>query len=272
MARKPRQLRLRESQELLSAYSDAGMNDDYRYRFISDMINRFNRGRNLSTKQRTWLDSLIEEGVPQPKGDPVLIGRIDTALQTHGMQHCAEPLSDFRSRIVKGWELSEKQMAFLERILEEADEVIENGPWAPSDLQEEQIRQCVALAKSRQGSYWDSHPGETRALKAVKAYIEGSGHVDSWSVERIIKSFRGKLVELRNPYVEAGAMIWARVRKQSAPGTAWEWIAVPALIAGDALVDERSGAIVYPALVNGELTYKTQSELAKRKPRGLATS
>lgn len=269
MPRKSRQVRTKESVELVQAYEIAGMSNDYRFRFISDMIMRLERGRGLSAKQRTWLDSLIDEGVPAPKGDAELIKRIQEAMDTPGMEHCAQPLSDFMSRERKGYELSPKQRSFLDKMLKEGDHVRKYGPWLPSEKQEAELRTCLDLAKGRADTYWSSHPGEGRALMSVTSYINREQPtIDKWSVERLIKSFKAKFRELQKPYAIQGSMIWARIRgPASGMGMLGAgWIIVPALIAGEPEVDER-GNIVYPALVDGNMVYMTQSQLSKRKPK-----
>ena len=268
MPRKPRIQRLSEASTLVTAYEQAGMADDYRARFARDMIVRLTRERGLSKKQKDWLDSLIEEGVPAPKGDQELIQRIKAAIALPGMEHCATPLGDFLSREVKGYDLSPKQRVFLDKMLEEADHVRKHGPWMPSEKQEKQIRLCISLAKGRTGMYWGSHPGEGRALASVTDYVDGNkSTVDKWSVERIIKSFGAKLRELDNPYAEPGSMIWARKRGTYDPTTyTHHWVISPALIAGSPEINER-GDIVYPVLVDGEMTFLGQSNLRKRKPK-----
>ena len=271
MPRKPRIQRLSEAKSLALSYEQAGMLDDYRARFIRDMIVRLSGTRGLSKKQRDWLDNLIEEGVPAPKGDQELIKRIKAAIELDGMEHCEQPLSDFLSREVKGYELSPKQKKFLDRMLKEADHVRKHGPWIPSSKQEEQIRLCVDLAKSRNGIYWSSHPGEGKALMSVTAYVDGERPtIDKWSVERIIKSFSAKLRELDNPYADTGSMIWARIRSKDLDPNVFtfQWVVVPALIAGSPEINER-GDIVYPSLLTGDMTYMSQSQLSKRKPRNV---
>ena len=71
--RKSLKLRTSQAVALKEAYEDASMADDYRYRFINDMCTRLSRGKALTKKQRSWLDNLIDEGVPAPKGDLVMI-------------------------------------------------------------------------------------------------------------------------------------------------------------------------------------------------------
>ena len=82
MARKSAALRLSQSQTLLVGYTDAGLDATRGGRFIADMIYRLSRGKGLSKRMRDWLDSLIEEGVPTPKGDPAILAKIDAAVET----------------------------------------------------------------------------------------------------------------------------------------------------------------------------------------------
>ena len=81
MPRKSRQLRLQQAQELHAAWAKSPFANDWRHRFIRDMISRLERDRGTSTKQRNWLDSLIEEGVPAAENkNPELVAQIDIAV------------------------------------------------------------------------------------------------------------------------------------------------------------------------------------------------
>ena len=117
MPRKSAALRLSQAQKLFSEYTDAGLAGSYQGRFIADMIWRFERSKGLSKKQRDWLDNLIDEGVPTPKGDPIVIAEIDSAvtLWADNVDRAWESgvLNDFKSRLNRGYDLSEKQDALL---------------------------------------------------------------------------------------------------------------------------------------------------------------
>ena len=269
MARKPRLQRLQEATALLSSYKAAGLADDYQARFIRDMVTRLTGTRNLTSKQKNWLDNLIEEGVPAPKGDQALIERIEKALAIEGTDHIRDPLTDFLGRERKGWDISDKAQAFREKLLKEAEGIAINGPWIPSAEQVEKLRMCLDLAKSRDGVYWQTHPGDGRALMKVQDYIAGEEeHIDKWSVERLIKCFRVAFRELDKPYAKEGDMIWTRVQSDDPSNTKYHHstVIVPALIAGPPEINER-GRIVYPVLADGTMTYLTQTNLMKRKPK-----
>ena len=86
MARKSRELRLAQTAELIAAYEAAGLGNDRNCRFAQDMKWRLERNKGLSPKRRQWLDSIIEEGVPEPKGDTELLARVEAAGLLHLLQ------------------------------------------------------------------------------------------------------------------------------------------------------------------------------------------
>ena len=138
MARKSRQRRLTETTALYEGYTAAGLAESYHGRFIRDMKLRLERGKGLYPKQRNWLDDLIEGGVPAPKGDPAAIAKIDAAIAgwAGNVERSWESgvLSDFRHKFVNGWDLSEKQAALLEKMLQrDEDDVTGANVYTPSD-------------------------------------------------------------------------------------------------------------------------------------------
>ena len=266
MARKSLTLRLSQARELYDAYTEAGLTDDFRYGFIRDMISRLERNRGTSTKQRNWIDSLIEEGVPAPKGDPVLIARIEAAQAVVGMrEYDVNILGEFLGKIVRGWDLSAKQVAWLDGILVESDRIAVEGPYTPNEETIEKLKLCVALAPGYNGVYWDTHGGTRKAMLAVKEYLENGAVIDEWAVDKLLKSMAGKLRELlETPYVTPDKPCY--VIEGLNPETRRNEWGLGAVM-GAPSVNER-GAIVYPVLTaTGELKMANRHHLAKRKPR-----
>ena len=121
MPRKSRELRLSQTKCLIEAYSDAGIGHaDRSFRFINDMVARLERGKGMSTGQRKYLDSLIDQGVPKLKNE-ARVNEILAAAKVDGMQQVASTLSDFAFKAGKGWSLSEKQEKFLSNLLAKAE-------------------------------------------------------------------------------------------------------------------------------------------------------
>ena len=266
MARKSLALRLSQATALVEAYTEANMADDYRARFARDMAARLSRGKGTSTKQRNWLDTLIEEGVPAPKGDPALIARIEAAQAVVGMrEYDINILGEFLTKVKNDWKMSEKQLKWLDGILVESDRIAIEGPYTPDESTLEKLRLCVALAAGYNGVYWDTHGGTRKAMLAVKEYLENGTVVDEWAVDKLLKSMAGKLRELlETPYVTPEKPCY--VIEGVNPETRMNVWGLGAVM-GAPSVNER-GAIVYPVLTaTGELKMANRHHLAKRKPR-----
>jgi hypothetical protein len=266
MPRKSRELRLSQAIALVSAYEAANMADDYRARFVSDMAARLTRNRGTSTKQRNWLDTLIEEGVPAPKGDPVLLARIEAAQAVVGMkEYDINILGEFAGKLRRGWDLSEKQAAWMEKLLAEADRLTVEGPFTIDEETTEKLQLCLRLSKGYSSSYWATHGGTTKALASVEAHLAGTGITDEWCVNKLIKSMGGKLRELlETPYVTPAKPCWV-VESLNQDTRMHEWGL--GAVMGAPSVNER-GTIVYPVLTaTGSLVMADRNILAKRKPR-----
>ena len=257
--RKSKEKRIEEATALMEGYEAESLTADYRYRFISDMKARLLRGKSMSTKQRSWFDSLVEEGVPVIDTDKEKISAIKSALALRGMEHRQEPLQSFLSTLARGRSLSEKQEKFLTSMLDEADRVRENGPYSPSPEVVERLRDCVQLSKSYTTMYWSTHPGTYKSLQSVKLWLEDQDrHIDAWSVEKLLKAMRSKLDELHEkPYVVPGDFIWCHMFGEGL---------VPGVVVEAASISEK-GQIVYGVLSGSEVVSVSRGSLSKRGRR-----
>mgnify|MGYP001165014329 CR=1 FL=1 len=256
MARKSRELRLSQTVELIAAYEAAGLGDDRNCRFARDMKWRLETNRGLSPKRRSWLDSIIEEGVPAPKGNPELVARLLNAASVEGMQSFdSDILKEFAGKVRRGWDLSEKQTAWMKKLLAKADDIVENGIWAPDEETTERLKNCVLLAAGYSSVYWQTHGGTYKALNNVKAFLSGSTPVDQWSVNKLIKAMGRPLRELENPKFQAGDMRWYYVAGEGY---------APALVSKGPFISDR-GQVVYEALVNGQMIETANITKQRRK-------
>jgi len=260
MARKSRELREKQTSDLIGNYERENLMGDYRYRFLCDVKSRLSRGKHLTKKQREWLDSLIKEGVPDIVRDTRMISQINDVINLCGMEHRKGVLSDFIQRLALGKDLTEKQAAFLTGILQEAEKVKESGPYIPSDEVSTKLSQCVLLSAAYSSIYWQTHPGTARALSSVKDWLDGSSdHIDEWSVNKTLRSMSSKLREINDkPYVSPGDLVWCRMGNRSEPETG--------VVSGCPEITDR-GSIVYPVLCSGNLSLLDKQRLSKRKPR-----
>lgn len=274
MARKSRELRLSQSKELLASFDAADLQGDYRYRFIRDMVSRLERNRGLSQKQRKWLDSLIEEGVPASKGDPVLISKIKHAAGLDGMQHRSQVLNDFAGTINRGYDLTANQAKFLDVMLAEAKEIQENGKFQPADIRA--LETAYSLLSGKSDWYWAHRRGTGKAYSKVGTWLEwntlrevieevkGLGkesshvlydepHLDEWCCNKVMTAAKSGLSELKNPRHPVGSLRYIRLGGKSTHGV----IMSPPRVDG--------GKLYQDVLVSGEMKACPTEEIRKRK-------
>ena len=274
MARKSRELRLSQSKDLLESYENAGLSSDYRYRFIRDMISRLDRARGLSAKQRTWLDSLIDEGVPVPKGDPQLIELIHEAAGLDGMQHRQQVLHDFIGTVNRGYALSEKQSKFLDAMLAEADKIRAYGKFQPANP--DRLVTAVTLLSAKNDWYWGHRQGTAKAFEKVRLWlewnavreviqdVEASGkesvhtlgeepHIDEWSCDKVLKAAKAGLAEIDSPRHEVGSLRYIRKRG----------VGIPVVVMSNPRV--MAGEVQQDLLIEGEMVTYYTSKIRKRK-------
>jgi hypothetical protein len=258
MARKSQAIRLQQSINTLEAYTASGLGNASQARFMIDMIARIKRGKYPSKRQREWLDSIIEEGVPTSKGDPEYIAKIDEALDTEGIDF-SQILTEFRGKLVRGWDLSEKQKAWCDSLIVKAAGIRDGSYWRPDAELTERIKLAVSLMPCYSDGFWDTHPGGHRAMsKAVLWLDKRQPTIDEYTVEKLFKSVKGKLRELENPKFEIGSLAYCEVfpNGMSSRSTKMSGIVVSAPI------PTRHG-ISYEILVNGEILSSTR--LSKRR-------
>ena len=204
MPRKSKALRLAQTIDLIEKYEAAGLGTDRVCNFAKDMRWRLERGKAPSAGRRRFLDDVIEQGVPEPKGDPVLIDRIDEAIATEGAEGVGF-LRQFRGIVARGWGLSEKQARFCEKLIDSAKAIREDTFWRPDEETTERIKLAVSCYICYGANYWTTHPGGARAMDAARNWLAGDTvRISEYHVEKLFKSVAGKLRDLENPRFSEG--------------------------------------------------------------------
>tara|TARA_B100000131_G_scaffold102069_1_gene99072 strand:+ start:17481 stop:18332 length:852 start_codon:yes stop_codon:yes gene_type:complete len=282
MPRKSRDLRLSQTKSLIEAYAEAGIGHaDRSFRFMNDMLIRLERGKGLSTGQRKYLDSLIDQGVPKLKNEE-RVNEILAAAKVDGMQQSASTLSDFAFKVGKGWSLSEKQEKFLASLLSKAEKLKKEGRFRPSGELLEDLMAASSICAVKNGWYWQHRPGTAKAYDKVSRWLDwhrrnkvrndlleagidedtvNAGNIageepiiDQWACDKLLKALKNPLSELKNPKHPAGSMVWKVM--YNAPKSC-------ALVTGPPVVQK--GKIVYPCLVSGEDVMVPTEDLKKRR-------
>jgi hypothetical protein len=259
--------------ERLVDYEAAGLKEHRSACFARDMIARAGRGKGFTAGQRKWVMSIIDEPLPAAK-NPERYEAIRAAATVEGLKtRTRDILEDFAVKFFNGWDLSEKQEAFLKKLLAEVAETQANGPWVPTAPQLDDIRSCVMLANRYNDFYLQSHPGLSSAIQKgqqLMTYMsEDLGLVaaltesvfDEWCMNKLFKQFKTPLTELAQPKHPAGEMRFTVIKR-----TGVLPVALAIIIVAEPTVNKH-GQICYPTIINGALENISSERIAKRMPR-----
>jgi hypothetical protein len=234
----------------------------------------------MSTGQRKYLDSLIDQGVPIPKNED-RVNQILAAANIDGMQQVAQTLKDFAYKVGKGWNLSEKQEKFLVNLLVKAETLRVEGRFRPMGKMLEDLENANAICATKNGWYWQHRPGTAKAYDKVNKWLDWNRRnkayedlkktstnkeelsadclvgeepiIDQWACDKLLKAVKNPLGELKKPKFPEGSMAWTTT---SSPPRIVLISGVPRLL---------EGQVAYPCLVEGELLEIVTSRLRKRR-------
>jgi hypothetical protein len=210
MTRKSAQQRISDTEAAIAQWEAAGLSSDRRMSFMRDALARIRSAKGLTTSQREWLDALCAEGPPAPKGDPALRARIEAALP-HLDARGKEALEGFRGTITRGYQLSEKQAAFMTRLLEGAERIAREGRWQPGPELRAKADFAWSILDGRNSMWKGSHPGTMNVCVRYDAWRKSpeTNHIDEWVVNKMLESCAPAMRELENPRFEEGEMVTA---------------------------------------------------------------
>ena len=204
MARKSQAQRLLDAKLTLTLWEAHGHVQEKPALFISQMIQRMERGKYPSAGQRKWLDSLTDEGVA---AFPVIhnsdrLAEIDKAIATCAMQNI-DTLRVFRYKLKKGWNLSEKQEAFLGSLLEQARDLRVNGLPVLTESDKQFVEALLRHGGSTgKNDYYGYQQGKLSFIHEVSSFYDIHGTVTARHIESLRKMFKGvskALTEQRHP-------------------------------------------------------------------------
>jgi len=265
MPRKSQELRLSQTQQLFMAYKDAGLTDDYRCRFIGDMQLRLERAKGLSKKQRNWLDSLIDDGIPESQ-NPERVEEITAAANVDGMQSKRNILLEFAGKFRRGWALSEKQESWLSDLLADAEKIRKEGRFRPTNT--ETLRNAIDILDGKNSWYWNHRPGTSKAHDAVQKWLHWydwfrvnehisksdiekneEPHIDEWVCNKVLDAVKTQLGMLEEPRHPIGSMRYLQGE--------------PVMMIGSPCVSSHD--IMQEVLVAGEVRLVRVSAIKKRR-------
>ena len=191
MARMSAEKRIELGTAMVTLWSEKGCESDRSVRFVSDMIVRLEAGRGLTKRQREWFDSAVVTEPPAPKNQK-MVERLLRAADTAGMEKGSQPLRDFAYKLSRGWNLSEKQTSFMNKLLDQAEDIQKNGRWVPTDDEKKQIEMGVHFCRRYSPYFFSGRPGVSRAHSECKSWIQGDlDYLDKWSAGKMIEICKG---------------------------------------------------------------------------------
>lgn len=215
MARKSQVLRLLDAKLALTLWEAAGHGQEKPALFIRQMVQRIEAGKYPSAGQRKWLDTLTDEGAaafPVTHNQDRLV-EIDEAINTNAMSR-VDVLRDFRFKLKKGWNLSEKQESFLTSLLEQARDLRANGLPTLTDDEKFLVESLIRYGETvGNGDYYGYQQGKAAAfIREVKEFYFIHKTVTKNHIQSLCKMFKGVSIALTEKKHPIGSLVPAAGR------------------------------------------------------------
>ena len=209
MTRKSQERRLSEGYALQRALDDANLTTSWEYRFLTSVIEQMERGRYPSKRQRARFDAMIEEGVPEAKGDKKLLAEVDGAIaywqDNPDREWDAGVLRDLRRNVFNGWKLSEKQKALLDKLLQRCeDDKSGLNDFTPTDAQIDDLRLLTRLFFGYASQWQHDRPALAKAVDRVIRYLSGEAKIDQYHYDKLMNAMGSRIKKVRNPRFNRG--------------------------------------------------------------------
>ena len=242
---------------------------DRSVRFVEDMLVRLERGRSLTTRQRAWYDSAVMTDPPEPKNKET-VDRLLFAADIPGMEKTAQILRDFAYKLARGWNLSEKQVGFMNKLLDEANDIHSNGRWVPTAEEKRDIEIGVAFCRRYDQYYLSGQPGKSKAHRECTQWLSGElDYLDKWSAQKMMNICKGDRKLMTDAFERwpIGTLV---VTKRSVHVNPYVSNSVakgsPGLIIGMPFVNDK-GKPVIEVLIDGNPEVTLLDNVSKRNPK-----
>lgn len=241
MARTNANERIAQGQKMVEEWTAAGFGNAKSCLFVGDMVTRMQSGKGMSLKQRTWFYSVVSQPAPVIQNSE-MVGRLREAAKVEGLQSSeAQVLLDFASRLARGYTLSEKQVVFMDALLDRAQKVETEGPWVPTFEEKESIMMGLNLTKKYNSYYLNGRPGLSKAIRNATNWIFHGAPLDPWAAKQLMGACKGDRVYMKK--FEASHPTGTLVRNK------YEQLC---LISSKPHINQL-GAIVVEVLINGQV-------------------
>lgn len=210
-------------------YESAGLHWHKNVSFVKDMLARLRYGRSMSKKQREWYDNIVTSPLPTAKNQEVFDALVAAAGVEGVSEHKRKTMLDLASSAFL-YNLSDKQVNFINSLLDYASEIKANGPWTPTAEEIEQCEIAIRMQNCRNGWWWSQHAGVARARDAVWYYLLHREDneafkqsmkatqivppfyqpvpLEPWHVKTLLKSFKTRIDGYLDPKWKVGDNGW----------------------------------------------------------------
>lgn len=201
--------RIELGQKMIAHFAEAGHtgHNNKVVRFVQDMIVHLDKGRAMSPRQREWYDSAVLESPPTPQ-NVELVNKLRAAANLVGMEEVKEPLEGFAYKLSRGWNLSEKQIAFMNKLLLKAQDIEVNGVWQPTPEEAAAMELGMAFTRRYSGYYLEGQPGLAKSMQRWRDWRAGlAPAMDPWSANKLMalcKGDRARMVDATERWPKGG--------------------------------------------------------------------
>lgn len=225
--------------------------------FLKSIEQRLQSGKVLTANQRTRLDSLLQEGYAElPIVDNELITTIDSVLanSTNLLKFEWENqiLQDFKTKLLKSYTLSEKQVQLIKRIETQVQEAVDNAIFITPPL----LKRCQLVVDASK-LYISLQGKKLGAVNKIKFCVERMDQtITMKELEAAEEAVKGNLTALTNPRFKSGDLAYLRGK--------------PALVVSDQYISRSEGRrgtiyrLVNDVLKDGTIHTVTSDNISKR--------
>lgn len=197
MVRTTAEARIQLGKQMVETWTAAGHGNNRSCLFVKDMLDRMSYGKGLSPKQREWYDAVVVTPPPETKNKDK-VEAIRSAAKVEGLKESdAQTLNDFARRLGNGWSLSDKQVVFMDSLLQKAEKLRTEGPWIPTDEEKAAILQGLNFTKRYNQYYLANRPGLGRAAAAAIAWHLQGRPIDKKDAEVLMNICKGEKAAMK---------------------------------------------------------------------------
>jgi hypothetical protein len=221
--------RIELGEQACNQYESAGLHWHKNINFVKDMLVRLRHGRSMSKKQREWYDNIVTSPLPTAKNQDIFDALVAAAAVEGVSDHKRKTMLDLASSAFL-YNLSDKQVNFINSLLDYANEIKVNGPWEPTPEEIERCKIAIRLHTCRNAWWWSQNAGVARARDVVWYYLlhgengeafkqsmraspafppfQMPASLEPWHVKILLKSFKTRIDGYLDPKWKVGDTGW----------------------------------------------------------------